>query len=325
MVRLAAAHVAPAWLDRDASLERAANVIDEAADADADIVVFPESFVPGFPYWINLGLPPSHQQELWLRLREHAVDLSADDPLGPVASKAAARGVHVVMGATERAGGSLYNVQILLDRSGSVAGWRRKLVPTLFERTVWAFGDGANLRAWDTDAGRVCGLICWEHIHHLIRHAMAAEEPDLVVAAWPGFAPALGIDAAFPRRVELLSASFALMAQTAVAAVSHPVTQTLLDAVAAAVERPLNDPRPVGGRTAIYDARGSVLAETSSAEGDIVVAEVAPAIGHAAKWVADPVGHSSRSELLRLHVDRRAHRAVSPVDPDEGVEPWTNT
>ena len=325
-MRVAAAHVEPVWMSREATIEQVISTIAEAGTRDVRLLVFPESFVPGFPYWINLGCGPALQQRLWLRLRDEAIETDAPEgvrALGLVRTAAREHGVAVVLGATERCNDTLYNVQILIDADGEVTGLRRKLVPTLFERTVWAAGDGSGLRTFGTSVGRVAGLMCWEHLHHLIRHAILSERPDVTGSAWPGFLPSLGIDKGFTERAGLLSASLALMGQLPVIAASHPVTERTLGPVEAAIGRELDrsqDAAAPPNVTRIVDARGNVVARSDAPIDRLVVADLDPAQGAAARWVADPVGHSSRRDVLRLDIDRRATAGPPPTFVDQEEE-----
>ena len=139
MVTVAAAHLEPIWMDRTATIARAVEAIAGAAAEGVDLLVFPEAFVPGFPYWINLGVPPPLQQSLWVALHGQALVLDGTEcsqDIDPVLVAARDHGVTIVLGATERSGQQLYNVQVLTGSDGDIVGWRRKLVPTLFERTV---------------------------------------------------------------------------------------------------------------------------------------------------------------------------------------------
>lgn len=317
-MRVAAAHVEPVWMSRDGTVEQVLSTIAEAGGRDVEFLVFPESFIPGFPYWINLGCAPALQQQLWLRLRAESIETEAPgglEALNEVRAASREHGVAVVLGATERFRESLFNVQIVIDSNGSVAGLRRKLVPTLFERTVWGAGDGSGLAPFETAVGRIAGLMCWEHLHHLIRHAVIAERPQVVGSAWPGFLPSLGIDGGFAERVGLLSASLALMGQVAVVAASHPVTERTLEPVAYAIGKELDrsgDTAAPTNTTSIFDARGGLVVQSAGDSDQLVVADLDLDLSAAARWVADPVGHSSRSEVLSLSIDRRATAGPHP-------------
>lgn len=317
-MRVAAAHVEPVWMSRDETVEQVRSSIADAGARGVQLLVFPESFVPGFPYWINLGCAPALQQQLWLQLRAEALETATPEGLKALdAIRGASRehGVAVILGATERFRENLFNVQIVIDVDGAVVGLRRKLVPTLFERTVWGAGDGSGLAAFDTTVGRIAGLMCWEHLHHLIRHAVIEERPVVVGSAWPGFLPSLGIDGGFTERVGLLSASLALMGQVPVVAAAHPVTDRTLEPVARAIGRELDLSRDAAApknRTSIFDARGGLIVQSAGASDQLVVADLDLDLGAAARWVADPAGHSSRSEVLSLTVDRRATAGPHP-------------
>ena len=170
MTRVAAAHAAPVYLDVAATIDKACTLIEQAGDQGVSLLVFPEVFVPGFPAWINL-YPPLMQVPLHMRYAEASV--TADGPeLRQVARAARKAGVNVVLGINERAGGTLYNSQAIIDDHGSLLGIHRKLQPTFAERTIWGQGDASTLSVYETSAGRVGSLICWEHTMNLARQAL---------------------------------------------------------------------------------------------------------------------------------------------------------
>lgn len=161
IVRAAAIQIAPDFDRPDGTLDRVCSAIDEAASKGAQLAVFPETFVPYYPYF-SFVLPPVLQGAPHLLLAERAVVVP-----GPVtqavAERARARGVVVVLGVNERDHGSLYNTQLVFDADGTLALKRRKITPTYHERMVWGQGDGAGLKVVDTAIGRVGALACWEH------------------------------------------------------------------------------------------------------------------------------------------------------------------
>lgn len=178
---VAAVQATPVFLDRDATVARVVTEAATAAAAGADLVVFPEAFVPGYPDWV-WRTPPWRDTNLYQRLYDQAVEIP-----GPVteAIGAAARdaGVHVAVGVTERArSGSLYNTLLYLDPTGAVAGVHRKLVATGGERTVWGPGPVAPPTIVDIGGVRVGGLICWENLMPLARTAIYEAGVDVFLA-----------------------------------------------------------------------------------------------------------------------------------------------
>jgi nitrilase len=188
MARIAIVQHAPVFLDRIATLAKAVGLVDEAAGAGARLVVFPETFVPGYPAWIWRLRPGPDQaliEHLHARLRNEAVDLAGDD-LAPLQEAAARHGVTVVCGIQERetrfSRGTLYNSAVVIAPDGSVLNRHRKLMPTNPERMVWGFGDATGLTVVDTPCGRVGTLICWENYMPLARCALYAQGMEIHVA-----------------------------------------------------------------------------------------------------------------------------------------------
>ena len=188
MPRIAIVQHAPVFLDRAATLAKAAGLVDEAAAAGATLIVFPEAFIPGYPAWIwrlRPGPDMALTEQLQARLRNQSVDLSSDDLL-PLQEVAARRGVTIVCGLNERdsefSRGTLYNSVVVIGPDGTLLNRHRKLMPTNPERMVWGFGDATGVKAVDTPAGRVGTLICWESYMPLARYALYAQGVEIYIA-----------------------------------------------------------------------------------------------------------------------------------------------
>lgn len=181
---VAAVQGTPSYLDRDASLDIAIEHVHHAGAAGADLVVFPESFVPGYPDWVWRSRPWG-DAEWYARFQEQAVEVPSP-ALDGLRAAADAAGVWVALGITERTrSGSLYNAVVYIDSGGQVAGLHRKLVPTGAERLVWANGTGPMLTVVDIGGVRVGSLICWEAYMPLARAALYQQGIDvLLVPTW---------------------------------------------------------------------------------------------------------------------------------------------
>ena len=182
----AAVQAAPVFLDRDATIAKACDLIEQASRAGARLIVFPEAWVPTYPYWI-WGPRGGSSAQLFVELFRNAVEVPgpATDRLGEAARRAQA---YVAIGLTERdavARGSLYNTLLYIGPDGRILGKHRKLMPTHMERTVWGWGDGSGLHVLDTPVGRLGGLICWEHEMSLVKYAMYARGEQVHAAVWP--------------------------------------------------------------------------------------------------------------------------------------------
>jgi aliphatic nitrilase len=159
-VRLAAVQAAPVFLDRDATVAKAERLIAEAGANGAELVGFPETWIPCYPLWIfgATGWDDPDAKRAFARLHANAVEVPSP-AVDRLCRAARAAGAMVVMGINERDGGTLYNSLLFISAQGEVLGVRRKLMPTHAERVVWGRGDGSALQVYDTPLGRVGGAI----------------------------------------------------------------------------------------------------------------------------------------------------------------------
>jgi nitrilase len=184
IVRVAAVQAAPVFLNRAATIAKAVALINDAADNGAQLVVFPESFVPCYPVWLWAGRADV-EADAFSRLYANAVEVPGTDTacLSEVARNA---GVALAMGVTERENtysrGTLYNTLLVFDSSGELVLRHRKLMPTYKERTIWGQGDGSSLVTVGLNGARVGGLICWENLMPLARQALYAQGEQIHLA-----------------------------------------------------------------------------------------------------------------------------------------------
>jgi nitrilase len=187
--RVAVVQHPPVFLNLARSVERAVALTREAASQGAQVVVFPETWLPGYPVWLDdaptAGLwDYAPAKALYQVLADNALTVPGPE-FETLRALALETGVTLVMGAHERAGGTLYNTMLLIGGDGAYR-IHRKLMPTYTERLVWGMGDGSTLDALATPFGPVGGLICWEHWMPLARAAMHATREVIHVAQWPG-------------------------------------------------------------------------------------------------------------------------------------------
>jgi len=174
--KIAAAQATPVFLNRGETVEKACGLIEQAADAGARLVVFPEVFIPGYPDWVWVvpGYKSDVLKDLHTRLIHNAVTIP-DGTTKRLCAAAKGSKIHVVMGMHERnreaSNASIYNTILFIDDRGEIMGKRRKLIPTGAERLVWAQGDGGTADAFDTPFAKIGGLICWENFMPLARQA----------------------------------------------------------------------------------------------------------------------------------------------------------
>src|SRR6516225_8489888 len=184
--KVAAAHVAPVFLDTGASVEKACSVIEEAARHGARLIAFPEAFLPGFPVWAALHAP-IQTHELFRKLASSAIAINGPE-LARIRQTARRKGIFVSIGFTEgttTSVGCLWNSNVLIGADGTLLNHHRKLIPTWYEKLIWANGDGRGLRVCDTELGRLGMLICGENTNPLARFALMAEGEQVHVSSYP--------------------------------------------------------------------------------------------------------------------------------------------
>ncbi len=188
MTQLAIVQKAPAFLDKQKTIDIAVASVAEAAAKGAELVVFSESFIAGYPAWIWRLRPGGDwglSEALHQRLLNNAVSMDSDD-LAPLCETAQKHKLTIVCGMNERdnklSQATLYNTVVTIGADGSILNKHRKLMPTNPERMVWGFGDARGLKVVDTHAGRVGSLICWENFMPLARYALYSQGIEIYIA-----------------------------------------------------------------------------------------------------------------------------------------------
>src|SRR6266481_4751739 len=193
-VRVAIAQSAPIYLDKHASLAKALDLIQQAAKRGAQLVAFGETWLPGYPAWLDVCPGAAlwengFAKDVFARLRSNSIVVPGEE-VNALREAARDLKIAIVIGVNERVdsgpgNGTLYNSLLTISEDGQLGNHHRKLVPTYTERLVWGNGDGRGLEALPTSAGRVGGLICWEHWMPLARMAMHNSGEHIHVAVWP--------------------------------------------------------------------------------------------------------------------------------------------
>ncbi|MGI4777488.1 MAG: Nit6803 family nitrilase [Janthinobacterium lividum] len=297
IVRAAAVQIAPDFESEHGTLAKVCDAIDAAAAKGAQIVVFPETFVPYYPYF-SFVQPPVLQGPAHIRLMERAV--AVPGPVtAAVAERARAHGVVVVLGVNERDHGSLYNTQLVFDADGTLALKRRKITPTYHERMIWGQGDAAGLKVVDTAVGRVGALACWEHYNPLARYALMAQHEEIHCAQFPGSL----VGPIFAEQMEVTIRHHALESGCFVVNATGWLTDAQIVAITpdAGLQKALRG----GCHTAIVSPEGKHLASPLTEGEGMVVADLDMALIAKRKRMMDSVGHYARPELLSLAINGR--------------------
>jgi nitrilase len=189
-IKVAVVQTAPVYLDREKCIEKAGAKIAEAAGQGAELIVFGETWLAGYPYWDEgWGSDLAKWAALRARFYDNALVIPSEDS-DHLCDAARQANAHVVIGCNEldaRPGvHTLYNTLLFISRTGRILGRHRKTVPTFVERAVWGNGDGSDLVSYDTDIGRIGGLICGEHLMTLVRARMIEQGEDFHIAVFPG-------------------------------------------------------------------------------------------------------------------------------------------
>jgi nitrilase len=185
VVRVAVVQASPISFDTPSTLEKLADLTTEAAAGGARLVVFPEAFVGGYPkgydFGVSLGVRTPEGRDTYRRYFESAIRIPGKET-DFIGSVARARAVHLVVGAVERDGGTLYCTALIFGSDGTLLSRRRKLMPTALERVVWGMGDGSGIGVTPTSAGRIGAVICWENLMPSLRMALYQEGVELYCA-----------------------------------------------------------------------------------------------------------------------------------------------
>lgn len=325
MTTLAAVQASSVWLDRDATVDKACQLIAQAGEAGASFLAFPENFIPGHPSWFHY-VPAGHRHSLERAVK--LIDQSVEIP-GPAVDKlaAAARAakVTVVIGLTERApgaSGTLFNTQLYIGPDGEIIGKHQKLVATMTERMVHAPGGAETQRTFDTPLGVVSSLICGENSNPLALGMIAAQHPVIHAASWPAHVSPSSLGGV--REIsEIASRSVAHMLGAFVVSSSGVNSDDMIEDIAMTDDDRafLADPEKNGG-ACIVSPSGTVLAGPlpGNTEG-IIYADVDLGACIRSRLVIDMGGHYNRSDVYQLSVNNvpRPLVVVTHTDPEQAA------
>ena len=198
IVKVALIQARPVYYDLPATIAKAEELIAEASAAGAQLAVFGETFFCGYPAWLDVAMDYARwdhapMKRLYARLAESSLAIDSAE-MRTLQESAKTNGIVLALGMNERVkrgrgNRSLYNSLVIIDADGAIANHHRKLRPTYTEQLVWAQGDGAGLQAADSAAGRVGGLVCWEHWMPHARQALHISGEDIHIALWPAVKP----------------------------------------------------------------------------------------------------------------------------------------
>ena len=297
-VRAAAIQLSPVLENATGTVDKVLAAIREAAASGVQLAVFPETFVPYYPYF-SFVKPPVQMGPEHMRLYENAPTVPGP-ATDAVAAAARSAGMVVVLGVNERDHGTIYNTQLVFDADGALILKRRKITPTFHERMIWGQGDGAGLRVVPSAVGRLGALACWEHYNPLARFALMAQHEEIHCAQFPGSM----VGQIFADQMEVTIRHHALEAGCFVVNATGWLTDAQI--VSITPDEGLQRGLRGGSCSAIVSPEG-VLLQPPLREGEgMVIADLDMSLITKRKRMMDSVGHYARPELLSLLHDTRA-------------------
>ena len=299
-IKVAAAQLSPVFLDKEKTVEKACEAIMEAGRNDAQLIVFPEAFISGYPDWVWL-VPNSKSaelNELYLRLVENAISIP-DHSTEKICEAARNAGINVVMGMHERnsetSNASLFNSLLFIDDKGFILGKHRKLIPTGGERLIWSQGDGSTLSSYDTSVGKIAGLICWENFMPLARNAIYESGTQILASA------------TWDKSPNWIQSMQHIAREGGIFVISTCMALRVDDIPE---EYGFKNLYPEGrewinvGNSAIISPDGKVLAGPMEAREGILYADIDLGDIIKAKRMFDVVGHYSRPDVFNFNINR---------------------
>lgn len=289
----AAVQAAPVFLNRDETVGKVLSLIEEASAGGAELIVFPEAFIPAYPYWPkDIG---AKERKLiidaYTELYKNSVEVP-DETTDKIAAAAKDAGAYVVIGVNEREGGTLYNTILYFGKEGALIGKHRKLLSIDSEKCIWGMGGAEDLTVVDTALGKLGGFFCYEHHITLAKYAMYTKGEQIHAGLWAGHG--------FVKpTMDFSSRQYAFEGQLFVVAAAQHLTADMIPDSFPLKEHTLWD---FPGGSCIINPRGEYIAGPLYDEEGILYAEIDTEMIIRAKAVIDGVGHFSRPDILSLNI-----------------------
>lgn len=313
-IRAGFAQLAPAWLNRTATLQKVLDAVSQAADDSVQLLAFGEGLVPGYPFWPELSngavFESSVQKDLFAHYASQAVDVSGGE-LSGLCQLAGQRKIALYLGcierATDRSAHSLYASLVYINSAGRIASVHRKLCPTYEERLVWSPGDGHGLQVHELCGFRVGGLNCWENWMPLPRASLYGLGENLHVAAWPG---SYRNTHDITRFIAREGRSFVISASNLMHRDWIPDDLPHAGLIRAGAEK-ASSPWMADGGSCIAGPDGQWIIEPVTGAETLRYADLDLAAVYRERQNFDPAGHYSRPDVTRLVVNRDRQNTVS--------------
>ena len=298
--KAAAVQASPVFLDSKATIEKACNLMREASKNGAKLIAFPETFIPGYPYWIWLDVP-SNNYGWFKKLFEEAVSIPSMDTEA-LCRAAREADVYVVIGVNEKLPnqmGTMWNTNLIIDNRGNLLGKHRKIMPTFAEKMVWSRGDGSGLRVWETELGRIGTLACGNNTHCLYKYALIAQGEQIHVANYPAFNVPEDGDVAIWNLIR--TGCHSLEGKLFNLCSSNTLNNEMVDMLCGGNETKRKWMASCRSYSSITDPLGNTLVELTDEDG-IIYADIDISEMITAKQFHDIIGHYTRMDVVSLNL-----------------------
>lgn len=290
----AAVQASPVFLNKAKTISKVCNLIAEASKNGADLIVFPEAFIPTYPFWPkDLGTVEGRKLiiDAYIDLHKNSVQVPGADTekIGKAAKKA---GAYVVIGVNEKEGGTLYNTILYFGKDGSLLGKHRKFMSIDSEKCIWANGTAKDVTVVDTEIGKLGGLFCYEHHMTLAKYALFQKGEQIHVGLWGGHG-------FVKNTMDFASRQYAFEGQTFVIISSMTITEDQIPDSFPLKKHTMWD---YPGGSGIINPRGDYISGPVYGKEEIVYGEIDTDLILRAKAVIDCTGHFSRPDIFSFEV-----------------------
>ena len=313
ILKVGLAQISPVWLDKSATLERICKTILEAAKKQAELLVFGEGLLPGYPYWLAYTEGAAWDLDINKTLHAHYISNAIQPEAGeldPICRLARSHNMAIYLGIIERArnrgGHSLYASLVYIDQEGEIRSVHRKLQPTYDERLTWSPGDGHGLVTHPLKAFTVGGLNCWENWMPLARTALYGQGENLHIAVWPG---SVHNTKDITRFIARESRSYVLSVSSLMRKSDIPKSTPYYDVLMEKLPEELSN-----GGSCIAGPNGEWVLEPIAISSGIFYEEIDFQNVLKERQNFDPVGHYSRPDVTKIIINRERQSSVEFED-----------
>ncbi|KAF1974748.1 cyanide hydratase [Bimuria novae-zelandiae CBS 107.79] len=318
----------PAWFDLEGGVRKTIDFINEASQAGAKLVAFPEVWIPGYPYWM---WKVNYQQSLPMlkKYRENSMSVDCEE-FKRIRRAARDNQIYVSLGFSEIDHATLYLAQALIDPNGEVINHRRKIKPTHVEKLVYGDGSGDTfLSVVSTELGRLGQLNCWENMNPFLKSLNVSFGEQIHIAAWPVYPgketlkyPDPATNVADPAS-DLVTPAYAIETGTWTLAPFQRLSVEGLKKNTPEGVEPETDPSTYNGHARIYKPDGTLVVKPDKDFDGLLYVDIDLNECHLTKVLADFAGHYMRPDLIRLLVDTRRKELVTEADPNGGIATYS--